>query len=282
MKNIKDNANNGDLTFDNLASEGLAENNLARYDANNPYQPRLSRRESLKWLGSLSLGVLSVGAISPTLMGCDTGKVAGNGSASSLNGQGQGHWRDLNLSSLNGQGYGKDPNLIIPPKSPWPKTLSAEQLTLIAVLSDILVPREGDVPAASEVNVPDVIDEWMSAPYERQQADRLTILSLLSWLDVETTMLFKKLFVECSPDQQLSVIDNIAFEKADLAEQFVDANRAFSRFRKLVLAAFFCSPQGTKDLGYQGNVAITGDYPGPTDEAMAHLHKVLADLGLTL
>lgn len=44
----------------------------------------------------------------------------------------------------------------------------------------------------------------------------------------------------------------------------------------------FCSPEGVKDMGYLGNVPIVADYPGPTDEAMVHLDKVLDPLGLTL
>jgi hypothetical protein len=48
-----------------------------------------------------------------------------------------------------------------------------------------------------------------------------------------------------------------------------------------VLAAFFCTPEGCKDIGYLGNVPIAGDYPGPSDEAKAHLDQVLAELGLS-
>ena len=35
-----------------------------------------------------------------------------------------------------------------------------------------------------------------------------------------------------------------------------------------------------RELGYQGNVAIAGDYPGPTEAAMAHLNEQLEKLGL--
>ncbi|NRA79786.1 MAG: gluconate 2-dehydrogenase subunit 3 family protein, partial [Pseudoalteromonas sp.] len=52
-------------------------------------------------------------------------------------------------------------------------------------------------------------------------------------------------------------------------------------FKELVLAAFFCTPEGCKDIGYLGNVPIAGDYPGPSDEAKAHLDQVLAELGLS-
>lgn len=236
------------------------------------YQSKLSRRESLKWLGALSAS-----AMLPTLAGCSEAQHT----TSMVDGK-QGHWPELKLTPINVKGYGKDPNLIIPPTSPWPKTLTSEQLTLVAVLSDILVPREGNVPSASEVNVPDVIDEWVSAPYKRQQKDRVTILSTLVWLDDEAKLRFKRGFVALSAKQQLAIVDDIAYQTPELAPEFVQISQAFSHFRKLVLAAFFCSPEGSKDIGYMGNVAIAGDYPGPTPEAMAHLNQVLTSLNLSL
>jgi len=232
------------------------------------YQSTLTRRESLKWLS-----ILTASAALPVLAGCESTEIS--------TGSVKGHWPKLNLPEITAKGYGKDPDLIIS-SAPWPKTLTTEQLTLVAVLSDILVPREGAVPSASEVKVPDVIDEWVSAPYDDQQQDRITILSALIWIDDESTLRFNKSFTQLSNPQQIAIIDDIAFDKSDLPKQFVRITDAFSRLRQLVLAAFFCSPEGTKDLGYMGNVPISGDYPGPTDEAMEHLNQTLTELGLTL
>lgn len=238
------------------------------------YKSTITRRESLKWLG-----ILSATALLPSLVGCE-GSDSTTTIANAVGDSIKGHWPDLTLPPITVKGYGKDPSMIIPPKSPWPKTLTAEQLTLVAVLADILVPRDGNVPSATEVNVPDVIDEWVSAPYERQQSDRLTILSALVWLNDEAQLRFSKVFTVLSSAEQLNIIDDIAYQKDGLAGEFTRIVRAFSRLRKLVLAAFFCSPEGTKDLGYLGNVPIAGDYPGPTDEAMVHLNQSLVQLGL--
>jgi hypothetical protein len=236
---------------------------------NNSYQSKMTRRDSLKWFA-----ILSASAVLPLVNGCDflnySAKIE------------QGHWPNLNLSPITVKGYGKDPNLIFPPKSPWPKTLTTEQLSLVAVLADILVPRDGNVPSATEVKVPDVIDEWVSAPYQRQQADRLTFLSMLVWIDDESLLRFSKAFVAISSAQKLEIIDDIAYQKSSLLPEFQRITDAFASFRQLVLSAFFCSPEGTKDLGYLGNVPIMGDYPGPTKEAMQHLIKKLAELGLKL
>jgi hypothetical protein len=238
---------------------------------NYQYSSGLSRRESLKWLG-----VLSASLVLPSVVGCTSEKseIISNIAAS------KGHWPKLNLPAISTAGYGKDPNLITPIRAPWGKTLTTEQLTLVAELSDILIPRDGDVPSASEVNVPDVIDEWVSAPYNRQQNDRLVILSGLQWIDDESQLRFKHTFTQLSHTQQLQIVDDIAYSNRDVPDEFTNIVPAFAAFRKLVLAAFFCSPEGTKDLGYIGNIPIIGDYPGPTDEAMAHLNLTLQELGL--
>ncbi|MEC4725486.1 gluconate 2-dehydrogenase subunit 3 family protein [Shewanella sp. D64] len=244
-----------------------------KYCSNKPYQSALTRRDALKWLGALSIS-----AAFPALTACSSKSTVAETQIAAT----KGHWPQLNLSPINATGYGKDPDLILAPKSAWPRTLISAQLTLLAVLSDIMVPREGNVPSASEVKVPDVVDEWVSAPYERQQEDRAAILPLLTWLDDESRQRFDGLFVDISSANQRTIIDDIAYTKADIIEEFARPTQAFSRLRRLILACFFCSPEGVKDMGYLGNVPIAGDYPGPTDEAMVHLNKVLDELGLSL
>ncbi|GAB3013776.1 gluconate 2-dehydrogenase subunit 3 family protein [Bowmanella dokdonensis] len=232
------------------------------------YQSGMTRRESLKWLGLL-------------VASSTVSMVSGCGDWTHTAQSGAGHWPDLKLAPITARGYGQDPNLLIPPESPWPKTLTAAQLELVAILSDIIVPREGSVPSASQVHVPDVIDEWVSAPYSVQQQDRVTLLHALAWIDDEATLRFNANFAALDPQQQLAIVDDIAYDNEHTAEPFRQIAGAFGRLRSLVLAAFFCSPVGTRDIGYMGNVPIAGDYPGPSDEARAHLEEVLADLGLS-
>ncbi|MBN7819255.1 gluconate 2-dehydrogenase subunit 3 family protein [Bowmanella yangjiangensis] len=235
-----------------------------------PYQylPNMSRRESLKWLT-----VLAASAVVTSVSGCSF--------ISETEPVKVGHWPDLTPTPIEVAGYGTDPNLILPPESPWPRTLSSTQLTLVAVLSDIIVPRDGAVPSATEVKVPDVIDEWVSAPYQTQQRDRLVVLNALAWIEEESQRRFNLGFVGLSGEQQLKIMDDIAYNNAQTPEEFKRIAKAFDRFRGLVLAAFYTSPEGSKDIGYLGNVPIAGDYPGPTEEARQHLEQVLASLKLS-
>jgi len=235
-------------------------------DTRYTYQSGMSRRDSLKLLM-----VLASSTLLPALT--ITESFAADAAA--------GHWPELQLKPISAAGYSTDPNLIVPPASPWPLTLTSEQLTLVACLSDILVPAEGAVPAASAVGVPAVVNEWVSAPYPAQQRDRLTILSALAWLDDEATLRFGTTFLASSMAQQLAIIDDIAYDTPQTAPEFKRIALAFSRLRHLVLAAFFSTPEGSKDLGYLGNTAIAGDYPGPTPEAYAHLENVLKNLELS-
>lgn len=232
------------------------------------YLPHMTRRQSLKWLGAMAAS-----AALPGITGCAT-KVRETASLA-------GHWPETLPLPITARGYGKDPNLIMPVAAPWPLTLSGEQRNLVAWLADVIIPREGAAPSATDVGVPDVIDEWVSAPYERQQQDRNQILPFLTWLDDEAELRGQQRFSALPTDAAMAIIDDIAFEQSSGNDVFTRPAEAFSRLRSLVLAAYFCSPQGTKEIGYMGNVAIAGDYPGPTPAASEHLDDMLASLGLS-
>jgi hypothetical protein len=231
------------------------------------YKRGLTRRQTLKWLG-----VMTASATVPAISGCQsiaisTAKMAGN-------------WPDLKLEPITGPGYGTDPNLVSPPENPWPLTMTTDQRNLVASLCDILIPRQGTIPSASEVGVPELIDEWISAPYPSFQSDRVEILSGLVWIDEESLRRFGVRFVEADANQRLQIIDDIAYEEAEKSLSTIYIAKVFDGLRTLVTIAFFASPEGARDLGYKGNVPIAGDYPGPTAEAMQHLDQALEELGL--
>lgn len=230
---------------------------------------RLNRRDTLKWMGVMSASATIPLAFS--VSGCaqdQAGKFA--------------PWPQLTLEPVNATGYGQDPDLITPAPAPWPRLLSESQLALLVVLSDIIVPREGQVPSASEVGVPDVIDEWVSAPYPTQQEHRAVLEPGLRWMDDESMRRHGKTFTALSDEQRLAMIDDIAFEDRETPAGLEMPKAFFSGLRTLVVGAFFTSPEGIKDLGYIGNTPIQGDYPGPSDDAIAHLDVLLEELGLSL
>lgn len=234
------------------------------------YVRRLSRRESLRRMGILSAAAAA--GLVPASAPASAPEVAPTDEYAP--------WPELELKPVTATGYGKDPNLITPAPAPWSRLLADGQLALVAVLADLIVPREGDVPSASEVGVVDVVDEWLSAPYPAQQEDRAIIEPGLRWIDAEASRRFGIAFVDLSGRQQRAILDEIAFAERGTPPALERPKAFFSTLRALVVGAFFTSPEGVTDLGYIGNVPIHADYPGPTPEAMAHLDTLLDELGL--
>src|SRR5262245_26856551 len=78
--------------------------------------------------------------------------------------------------------YGVDPDLLNP-KVTWGKSLAREHLLALQILGDIIIPADEHSPKASDLNIADFVNEWVSAPYPEQQADRRTLLAGLKWLD---------------------------------------------------------------------------------------------------
>src|SRR5262245_52733848 len=79
-------------------------------------------------------------------------------------------------------GYGIDPSLFSPTVT-WGKSLAREQIVALRILSDIVIPADEYSPKASDLDIPDFINEWVSAPYPEQQTDRKTLLNGLQYLD---------------------------------------------------------------------------------------------------
>jgi len=243
------------------------------------YQSPLSRRDSLKLLAALAASSL----LAP-LAGCDSaadGKVGGAAAGKAtapLPSADASAWPQLTLPDIKSSGYGKDPNLIMPPKAPWPLTLTSTELNSLAILCALILPADGNLPSATELGVPTVLDEWVSAPYAPQQQDRLAILSLLQWLEQEAQRRFASSFVKSRRPEQTALLDDIATSGS--TTPFAEASQAFDRVRQLTVAAYFCTPQGIKELGYQGNTAIAGEYPGPSADAYQHLQQQLTQLAL--
>jgi hypothetical protein len=201
---------------------------------------RISRRESIKWV------------------------VAASATASLLSTRGFG-------ANAAVRGYGQDPKMLetYKPGDLWPLTLTKKQRHMVGVLCDVIIPADDKSPSASQLGVHDFIDEWISAPYPKQQEDRKIILDGLSWLDSESKKRFKKGFVDLSEGERRQICDDICFEpKAKPAAK--KAAQFFARFRDLTAGGFYTTPEGMKDILYLGNVPLT-KFDGPPPEVLAYL-----------
>lgn len=175
------------------------------------------------------------------------------------------------------KGYGRDPDLMNP-TVPWPLTLTAAQRKTIDLLGDLILPKDAVSPGAGALGVGAFIDEWISAPYPIQRADREKVIGGLAWLDAQSRVLHSKGFEAITPSQRgglldaLSVPTPVARMAAPVA--FMDT------LRKLFVLGFYSLPEGKADMGYIGDQPTPGAYPGPSREALTHLARALDGMGL--
>jgi len=171
-------------------------------------------------------------------------------------------------AALVARGYGTDPDLtkIYQPGELWPLTLTPAQRRAAAALCDVIIPADAESPSATAVGVVDFIDEWISAPYPAQQADRKTILWGLAWLDDEAKQRFKADFAALDESQKAAICDDICYvPKAK--PRFADAAEFFATYRDLTAGGFYTTPAGTNDLKYVGNVPLAR-FDGPPPDVL--------------
>jgi hypothetical protein len=167
--------------------------------------------------------------------------------------------------------YGGDPDLakFYKPGDLWPLTFTKEQRRAASALCDVIIPADDKSPSASSVNVPDFIDEWISAPYPDQAADGKIIVKGLAWLDGESQKRFRKAFADLAAAQQAQICDDICYAPTAKPE-FATAAIFFAKFRNLTAGGFYTTPQGWKDIQYIGNVPLT-QFDGPPPQVLAHI-----------
>ena len=225
-------------------------------------EPRVDRRTTLKWVAA----ALSVQAIA----GCG-GSAGRESEIAAVLGR---------ALEIDGKTYGQDPDLF-ESVVPWRRTMTEGQLRLAESLADIFIPADEVSAAASVANVADFIDEWVSAPYPEQIADRALILPGLKDIETRARRRFKASFIDLETNKKTALVDDLT-PIFGFLPAYLDTKSFFSRFRYLVVSAFYLSDEGIQDIGYIGNQPIIGPYPGPTDEALAHLQTVLDGLGLKM
>jgi hypothetical protein len=176
-------------------------------------------------------------------------------------------WSTLRIAAAPA-GTPSDPDLLHP-KLLWDKTLSADQLKTVAALCDVILPADERSPAASQLGVHDFIDEWVSAPFPTQAADRKIILGGIDWLNQESGRRFRKGFAALDASQKTAICDDICFVP-NAKPAFKDAALFFAKARDLAVSAFYTTVEGMKDIQYIGNTPLA-TYSGPPAHVLARL-----------
>lgn len=122
------------------------------------------------------------------------------------------------------------------------------EMATIAVLADIIIPKDDKSGSATDAGVPDFIEFIVKDKPELQTPMR----GGLRWLDLQCMKRYDKSFIDCGNDQQIEMIDEIAFpEKAK--PELQQGVAFFNTMRDLTATGFFTSKIGIEDLGYVGN-----------------------------
>ena len=124
-----------------------------------------------------------------------------------------------------------------------------DEMATITVLGDIIIPKDEHSGSASEAKVPEFIEFIV----KDMPKHKIPMRGGLRWLDVQCLNRYGKAFKDCSQQQQIEMVDEIAWpEKAK--PEMEQGVAFFNLMRNLVATGFFTSQMGVKDLGYVGNV----------------------------
>ena len=123
-----------------------------------------------------------------------------------------------------------------------------EEMKTITVLADIIIPADDRSGSATDAKVPEFI-EFMVKDIPRYKTP---MRGGLRWLDLHSSRLYNNSFTDCTQQQQLALIDQIAYpEKA--APEMSQGVAFFNLMRDFTANGFFTSKIGIKDIDYKGN-----------------------------
>lgn len=170
--------------------------------------------------------------------------------------------------ALAASGYGTDPDLVkvYQPGDAWPLTFTDDQLVFVTALADTILPADDFGPAASQLRVPDYVDEWISAPYPSQQKDREVVLPGLGQFEEFVRKTRQSSFSELDSETRIAVCRTLTSAPDGKNPDKALAN-FLHRFTLIAAGAYFSTPEGWKAIGYAGNQA-TAIFAGPPSEVL--------------
>ena len=125
---------------------------------------------------------------------------------------------------------------------------TSHEMKTITILGDIIIPKDEVSGSASDAGVPDFIEFIVKDKPEHQVPMR----GGLRWLDMQCLKRYKNPFESCSSQQQMEIVDEIAWPKRAKPEMNQGV-QFFNLMRNLTATGFYTSEIGGKDVGYVGN-----------------------------
>lgn len=207
----------------------------------------MKRRESLK---TIALGGIAAASLLQSCKPEDKNSMSGDTQAK---------------ADLSKAGPARQPEEIARYNEVISKTFfTSDEMATIAILADIIIPKDEKSGSATEAGVPDFIEFIV----KDQPHHQVPMRGGLRWLDLQSLHKFQKTFKEGDSAQQLALIDQIAYP-AKAKPEMSQGVSFFNLMRNLTATGFYTSAMGVKDLQYKGNVP--NQWAGvPEDVLKAH------------
>lgn len=139
-----------------------------------------------------------------------------------------------------------------------PKFFSEHAFKTLQSLCAAIIPADDESKGAVEAGAPEFIDLLTSENVDYQVA----LGGGLMWLDNTCIDRYENAYLDCTPQQQREILDQIAYRKNARHERSLEPGVEFFSFlRKLTADGFFTSEIGIAYLGYIGNTYVQ-DFPG--------------------
>lgn len=207
----------------------------------------MDRRQSLK--------ALAVGTVSTALI-LDACKTADKKAAENA-----GELPKVNEGG-GSPGLDRQPEEIAHYKEVVSKTFFTEhEMATIAVLSDIIIPKDEVSGSATDAKVPEFIEFIV----KDMPGHQVPMRGGLRWLDLQASKQFGKAFKDCSGEDQIKLVEQIAYPKKAKPEM-AQGVAFFSLMRNLTATGFYTTKMGVDDIGYKGN--SPNQWNGVPDEVL--------------
>jgi hypothetical protein len=139
-----------------------------------------------------------------------------------------------------------------------PKFFAAHEYKTLQTLCQTIIPADADSGGAIEAGAPEFIDLLTSENMEYQ----VTLGGGLMWLDSTCSDRYGKVYLDCSPQQQKEILDQIAYRNSAATDDRLSQGVEFFSFlRNMTADGFFTSEIGIKYVGYVGNTFLK-EFPG--------------------
>ncbi|MEI8060026.1 MAG: gluconate 2-dehydrogenase subunit 3 family protein [Ferruginibacter sp.] len=138
---------------------------------------------------------------------------------------------------------------------------SEHEMATIAVLSNIIIPKDEFSGSATDAKVPEFIEFIVKDKPEHQ----IPMRGGLRWLDMQCLKKYNADFRSSTTAQQIEIVDAIAYPNK-VKPAMKQGAVFFSLMRNLTATGFYTSKIGIEDIGYKGNTP--NQWNGVPDEVL--------------